>query len=83
MPGSVLSNLFLILAHLIPIMATLWGLYSHLSHFKDGRSKTQTLRNTQGHVPSKWESWILNPSILAPKSRLNDCVVLSFPRFHI
>lgn len=53
-----------------PIMETLWGWYCHLSHFKDGRSKTQTLRNTQGHVPSKWESWILNPSILAPSPGL-------------
>ena len=39
-----------------------------MSHFKDKGAKTQTVRNTQGHVPIKWESWYVNLS-LAAKSR--------------
>lgn len=38
------SNIFSNIAHLILIIRT---------HFKDEGSKAQTIRNTQGHVPSK------------------------------
>lgn len=71
------EQFFQILAHLILIIRT------HYEFFKDEGSKAQTLRNTQGHVPSKWKSWNLNPNNLVPKSRLNGYVSLCFPRFYI
>lgn len=47
LPGSVLNIFFQMLAHLILIIATLWGGFRHLSHFKERGSKPQVFRNTQ------------------------------------
>ena len=54
-----------------------------MSHFKDRGAKTQTIGNTQGHVPIKWESWYVNLSLAAKSGFITALDPLVLPVFAI